>query len=363
MNATPSHRYAAGVAAGRWLADPMQQAVLPLLDGMVAALRKQRLRARWMARWLARTAPVPVRGLYLWGAVGRGKTFLADLVFESAAGVRKRRQHFHHFMAEVHTRLNHLPEQPDPLARVAADIADAARLLVLDEFVVSDIGDAMILSRLLEHLFARGVTLVTTANSAPKNLYRDGLQRARFAPAIALIERHCHVHELVSVADYRLRQLTQAPVYLSPLDANAEHTLHSCFAMLSANTAREARPLTVAGRALPVRAMAKGVVWFEFAVLCDGPRAVADYIEIARSFHTVLLANVPQFDSRHDDAACRFVHLIDEFYDRHVNLILSAAAGPLQLYRGERLAAAFERTSSRLIEMQSADYLAREHRG
>lgn len=362
MNATPSQRYAAGVAAGRWLPDPMQQALLPLLDHMVAALRQQRLRARWIARCLPHTASQPVRGLYVWGAVGSGKTFLADLAFESAAGVRKRRQHFHHFMAEVHARLNSLPEQADPLVRVAADIARTARLLLLDEFVVSDIGDAMILSRLLDHLFAHGVTLLTTSNSAPKNLYRDGLQRARFAPAIALIERHCQVHHLVSVADYRLRQLTQAPVYLSPLGAAAEHALDSCFAMLSANSVHEAGPLTVAGRALRVRAMAKGVVWFDFATLCEGPRAVADYIEIARSFHTVLLSNVPQFDAHHDDAARRFVHLIDEFYDRHVNLIVSAATAPLALYCGERVAQAFARASSRLIEMGSADYLAREHR-
>ncbi|PKM06357.1 MAG: cell division protein ZapE [Gammaproteobacteria bacterium HGW-Gammaproteobacteria-4] len=362
MNATPAQHYAAGVAAGLWQADPMQQAVLPLLDRILAQLLRQRAAGGWFSRWFAKSAPAPVTGLYLWGGVGRGKTFLVDLLFESAHGLRKRRQHFHRFMTEVHTRLNALPGQSDPLAIVAADIAADARLLVLDEFVVADIGDAMILARLLEHLFAAGVTLVTTSNTAPKNLYRDGLQRARFLPAIALIERHCQVHELVSGTDYRLRQLTQAPVYLSPLGADAEHTLEACFAMLSANIEREPGPLMLLGRELPVKAMAEGAVWLDFAVLCDGPRAVADYIEIARGFHTVLVSNVPQFDGHREDAARRFVHLIDEFYDRNVNLILSAAVGPLDLYRGERLAHAFERTSSRLIEMQSADYLAREHR-
>lgn len=363
MNATPSQHYAAGVAAGRWQADPMQLAVLPLLDRIRAGLRDRRIAGGWFSRWFAKAAPTAVRGLYLWGGVGRGKTFLVDLLFESASGVRKRRQHFHRFMAEVHARLNALPGQSDPLALVAAAIAADSRLLVLDEFVVTDIGDAMILARLLDRLFARGVTLVATSNTAPKNLYRDGLQRARFLPAIALIERHCRIHELASATDYRLRQLTQAPVYLSPLNAEAEHTLKACFAMLSANVAAESGPLALLGRKLPVKAMAEGAVWFDFDVLCDGPRAVADYIEIARSFHTVLISAVPQFDSSRDDAARRFVHLIDEFYDRNVNLIVSAAVGPLELYRGERLAAAFERTSSRLIEMQSADYLAREHRG
>jgi cell division protein ZapE len=362
MSATPSQHYAAGVAANRWQADPLQQAVLPVLDHIACKLRKQHAAKGWLARLFAKAAPTPVQGLYLWGGVGRGKTFLVDLLFESAHGLRKRRQHFHRFMADVHARLNALPEQPDPLAVVAVDLAADARLLVLDEFVVADIGDAMILARLLEHLFAAGVTLVTTSNTAPKNLYRDGLQRARFLPAIALIESHCQVHELVSGTDYRLRQLTQAPVYLSPLGADAEHTLEACFAMLSANIQSEPGPLTLLGRTLPVKAMAEGAVWFDFATLCEGPRAVADYIEIARSFHTVLISGVPQFDGNHDDAARRFVHLIDEFYDRNVNLILSAAVGPLDLYRGERLAHAFERTSSRLIEMQSADYLAREHR-
>ncbi|PKM09577.1 MAG: cell division protein ZapE [Gammaproteobacteria bacterium HGW-Gammaproteobacteria-5] len=362
MSATPSQHYAAGVATGRWQADPMQQAVLPALDRIACELRKQQRAKSWLARLFTKAAPTPVHGLYLWGGVGRGKTFLVDLLFETTSGTRKRRQHFHRFMAEVQERLNALPEQSDPLAVVAADIAADARLVVLDEFVVIDIGDAMILTRLLEHLFALGVTLVTTSNTAPGNLYRDGLQRARFVPAIALIERHCRVHELVSATDYRLRQLTQAPVYLSPLNADSEHTLKTCFAMLSANIEPEAGPLGLLGRTLPVKAMAEGVVWFDFATLCEGPRAVADYIEIARSFHTVLISNVPQFATQHDDAARRFVHLIDEFYDRNVNLILSAAVGPLELYRGERLAPAFERTSSRLIEMQSADYLAREHR-
>jgi len=359
---TPSAAYAAGVASGRWQADPAQQALLPELDrlhGALGARRRppcwQRLRARWRV-------PAPVPGLYLWGGVGRGKTFLVDLLFDAVPGRRKLRVHFHRFMAQVHAQLRDLPEHSDPLAHIAAALAQRVRLLVLDEFVVTDIGDAMLLARLLEGLFGHGVTLVTTSNSAPSQLYRDGLQRARFLPVIALIGRHCHVRELASASDYRLRQLTRAPVYLHPLDAANAGMLAACFAMLSANVEAETGPLPVLDRTLPVRGLAEGVVWFDFATLCEGPRAVADYIEIARSFHTVLIAGVPQFDASRDDAARRFIHLVDEFYDRNVNLILSAAVAAPALYRGERLAAAFARTSSRLIEMQSAEYLAREHR-
>lgn len=362
-DAAPSQAYASGVAAGRWDSDPAQQVVLAELDRIHRALSSrrnarfwQRLRARWKR-------PTTVPGLYLWGGVGHGKTFLVDLLYDTVPGRRKQRVHFHRFMAQVHAQLRDLPGHSDPLETVAANLASQTRLLVLDEFVVTDIGDAMILARLLQGLFRHGVSLVTTSNTAPANLYRDGLQRARFLPAIALIERHCHVHALASSQDYRLRQLTQAPVYLSPLDDASAAAIAHCFVMLSANAAQEPGPLVLLDRELPVRGLAEGVVWFDFAALCEGPRAVDDYIELARSFHTVLISDVPQLDFNREDAARRFIHLIDEFYDRNVNLIISAASNPQTLYRGERLSAAFERTSSRLIEMQSADYLEREHRG
>ncbi len=362
----PSAAYAAGVAAGRWQDDPAQRAALVeldrLFDALLAAARAPR---PWLARLLPGRSPPPApRGLYLWGAVGRGKTFLTELLVEHLPIAAKRRVHFHRFMGEVHERLRQLGERSDPLARVAEDIAEQVRLLCLDEFIVTDIGDAMILGRLLEQLFARGVTLLTTSNTAPANLYRDGLQRARFLPAIALIEAHCAVLRLDSAQDYRLRTLSQAPVYRHPLDADAESFLRERFAALTAECVAEPGPLHVNGREIPTRDAAEGVAWFDFAALCEGPRAVADYIEIARDFHTVLLGGVPGFERpEQDNAARRFVHLVDEFYDRGVNLILTAAAPPTRLYRGERLAAEFERTASRLIEMQSQDYLAREHRG
>lgn len=358
----PSQTYAAGVDDGRWTRDPAQRPVLDALDRIHAELARARRRGPLRRLTAKFRPPDAVRGLYLWGGVGRGKTFLVDLLFAQAPVRRRWRIHFHRFMQHVHAQLAAAGERSDPLDGVAAEIAARARLLVLDEFFVSDIGDAMILGRLLEGLFERGVTLVTTSNIEPAGLYRDGLQRARFLPAIALIEQHCEVLELVSPRDYRLRQLTAGGVYHRPLGSEAEAALAAAWTRLTAEAPLLEGPLEVNGRVLEPRAMAEGVVWFEFAELCEGPRAVADYIEIARDFHTVLLSGVPDFDERNENAARRFVHLVDELYDRQVNLVLSADADAVSLYNGQRLHKEFERTGSRLVEMQSAQYLALEHR-
>ena len=359
---SPSAAYALGVTDGRWQADPAQQAVLPELDRIHAELLAAQPRSLFGKLTAPFREPAPVTGLYLWGRVGRGKTFLTDLLFEQLGDVPRRRWHFHRFMGEVHARLRALPDTADTLAVVAADLAADLRLLVLDEFFVGDIGDAMILARLLEQLIGRGVTLVTTSNILPGELYRDGLQRASFLPCIALLEQHCRVLRLDSAQDYRLRQLTQAATYLRPLGADSEQALAERFQSLAGHGPRSVAPLQINGREIPVKAQADGLVWFEFAALCEGPRSAADYIEIARDFHTVMLSNVTRLDASREDAALRFVQLIDEFYDRHVNLLLSAAADPFSLYQGRRHEREFERTSSRLVEMQSADYLAREHR-
>jgi cell division protein ZapE len=360
---SPSSAYAAGVASGAWLADPAQQALLPELDRVqreLLATQGDGVLGRLAAKL---RAPEPARGLYLWGGVGRGKTFLADLLHDSLAAVPRQRWHFHRFMGEVHARLKALPNTSDTLSVVGADLASEMRLLVLDEFFVSDIGDAMILGRLLERLFERGVTLVTTSNIPPPDLYRDGLQRASFLPAIALLEKHCAVRELAHPRDYRLRQLTRAATYLTPLGPDSEAALAAHFERLTATAPREPEALDVNGRTLTAKSLAQGVAWFEFAALCEGPRAVSDYIELARDFHTVLVSNVPRFsDDANLDPARRFVHLVDEFYDRHVNLLVSAAADALSLYSGMKLEREFERTGSRLVEMQQQAYLAREHR-
>ena len=359
----PSAIHADGVAVGRWQPDPAQHQALVELDRVHRQLRA-RLHAPLLQRllWRMKTPP-PVRGIYLWGGVGRGKTFLNDLLFEQLGELPRQRWHFHRFMVEVNARMQALPvATADTVAVVADALAEELKLLVLDEFIVSDIADAMILGRLLERLFARGVVLVTTSNTAPVDLYREGLQRARFLPAIDLIQAHCAVVHLDSRQDYRLRQLTRNSTYLTPLGDGAEKAMAEHFEHLAADCPRERAPLVINGREIPVRALAEGIAWFDFAALCEGPRAAADYIEVARDFHTVLLSGVPVFGPAHDNAARRFVHLVDELYDRNVNLVLSAAAEPTALYAGDRLARDFERTTSRLIEMRTTEFMAREHR-
>ncbi|MEF9978236.1 MAG: cell division protein ZapE [Thermomonas sp.] len=359
----PSRRYADGVARGDWQHDPAQQPALHALDRIHAALQAP-APARGLFQRLFGDGPEPApQGLYLWGGVGRGKTFLIDLFFTGLPFPEKRRTHFHRFMRDVHQRLREHAGERDPLAVIAREWRQSLRVIVLDEFFVNDIGDAMLLGRLLERLFAEGVVLVTSSNAAPTDLYKDGLQRARFLPAIALLERECEVVELVSDTDYRLRALTRSPVYRAPLDADSDAWLQQRWRELGGDDGHVDAGIVIDGRRIPVRARSKGLCWFDFAALCEGPRGNADYIEVAREFHTVLLGGIPRMDGNRDDAARRFVHLVDELYDRHVNLVCTADAAPMALYAGERLVAAFERTASRLVEMQSTDYLAHEHGG
>jgi cell division protein ZapE len=366
----PSARYLEGVAAHRWESDPTQLALLPEFDRMHAALCTAPARESngngllgRLKSMLGNDSPAPVPGLYLWGTVGRGKTFLMDLFASSLPHGIALRRHFHRFMGEVHESLRDLGHRQNPLPEIAAQLAQRCRILCLDEFLVNDIGDAMILAGLLDALFERGVSLITTSNTAPVHLYRDGLQRARFLPAIALIEQRCQVIEMASSHDWRLRALTQAPVYLTPPGPEAHRALERIFRHQARDPVQRDDVLQIHGRDIAFHKRADGILWFEFAALCEGPRAVADYIALAKAGPTVIIANVPQFTAYSDDAARRFVQLVDEFYDRHVKLVLSAAAPITELYDGERLRAEFGRTESRLIEMQSEEYLALEHRG
>jgi cell division protein ZapE len=358
--ARPSDLYRAGVERGDWGDDPAQHVALRALDRLHGELLA-RPRRGMLDRLAGRPAPAP-RGLYLWGGVGRGKTFLVDLFFAGLPFPQKRRTHFHRFMREVHERLRAHAGERDPLATIVREWRGNLRVLVLDEFFVGDICDAMILARLLGRMFAEGIVLVTTSNVEPGDLYRDGLQRARFLPAIDLIRAHCEVVHLRSDTDYRLRALTRSPVYRAPLDAGSDAWLERRWHELGGDDAHRDAGIEIDGRRIAVRARCKGMAWFDFDALCEGPRGATDYIEIAREFHTVLLGGIPVFDERRNDAARRFITLVDELYDRHVNLVCTAAAPPHALYAGERLAGAFERTASRLVEMQSAEYLAAEHR-
>jgi cell division protein ZapE len=358
---SPGTRYAQGVAVGAWQDDPAQHAALHEFDRLQAALLAPPpgLIARLRTRIAGRAAP---RGLYLWGAVGRGKTMLMDLFVASLPPALVRRVHFHGFMLDVHAHLRTLGEVRDPLPRVADGISAQARVLCLDEFMVTDIGDAMILYGLLRALFERGVALVATSNTPPTELYRDGLQRERFVPAIALLEQRCEVLELVSKHDWRLRALTRAPVYLTPDDAHAEAALARLFESLAQAEVREGGELVVNDRTFRVRRVCAQAAWFDFAALCDGPYGSADYIELAQIYPAILVSGLPQFTPLNEDAAQRFVHLIDELYDHRVKLAVTAHVQAVDLYDGKRLRAEFARTTSRLIEMQSREYLAEAHR-
>ena len=360
---TPRARYRDEIARGLLRPDAAQAALAEELDRVYRSLVARRAAGvlSRLARRLGRAPREPVRGLYVWGGVGRGKTHLVDLFYRSCGLDAKLRIHFHRFMQLVHGELNALTEREDPLQIVADRLAARARVLCFDEFHVSDITDAMILGRLLAALFERGVTLVATSNIEPSKLYAGGLQRERFLPAIELVERYAKVFHLASDTDYRLRALERARIWYSPLGPDAARGLAECFRTLAPEHVVDGTDLTILGRTVPCVRHADGIAWFDFETLCAGPRSVADYIEIARDFHSVVLSGVPVLDDERRDPLRRFIHLVDELYDRHVNLIVSAAAPPDALYCGHRLAQPFQRTRSRLVEMQSTDYLGREH--
>ena len=360
---TPVELFETAVARSDFTRDEEQAAVARRLDDLQRRLvdaQDNNRRGNWFARLRGKSAP-PVKGLYIWGDTGRGKTWLVDLFHEALPIETKMRHHFHRFMANVHGELAALKGQADPLSVVADRIAGRASVICFDEFFVSDIADAMLLGTLFGHLFDRGVTLVATSNIPPGSLYRDGLQRARFLPAITLIEQHTDIVHMAGDTDYRLRALERAELYHTPLDDGANAALKAGFEAIAPAACWRSGPLRVNQREIATVRRADGAAWFEFDDLCDGPRSQSDYIEIARSHHSIVLANVPQLTWELDNPARRFIALVDEFYDRNVKLILSAAVGINTLYAGERLAFEFRRTRSRLEEMQSKAYLARPH--
>lgn len=356
--------YRRRVEKGELAADAAQahavEALERLYRDLLRAPPRRGLRQR-IAK-LAGKPRAPVRGLYLWGSVGRGKTFVMDLFCNALPFAEKRRQHFHRFMAHVHEGLKKHRDVESPLELVAEEIAADTRVLCFDEFAVSDIADAMLLGGLFAGLFARGVTLAATSNIAPDQLYSGGLQRQRFMPTIALLKEHCDVVHVDGSVDYRLRALERADVYQTPLGATAEQRLAEFFDSIAPDEGDQGGALELHGRRIAYRRAADGVIWFDFAAICDGPRSKDDYIELSRLYQTVLVSNVPHFDATLENQARRFIALVDEFYDRRVKLILSAAAPAAEICRGERLRRDFLRTQSRLQEMQSHDYLAEAHR-
>jgi cell division protein ZapE len=344
------------------IADEAQRAVVLRLAKLADDIKTSR-GSRWLPRWLSPPVAAP-RGIYLWGSVGRGKTLLMDLLQSGLPAGSSRRLHFHVLMREVHETLAQLATQQRPLQQVARTIAGEARVLCLDELLVNDIGDAMILHGLLAALQQHGIALVITSNQPPSGLYRNGLQRERFLPAIQLLNTQLDVLELTGSIDYRLRQLQQAGTYVMQADQQQSPLLAALFAQLAGDApAHSGATLAIEGRHIPVRRAAAGIAWFDFSALCEGARSTADYLALATQLHTVFVSPVPQLDALHDDAARRFISLVDVLYDSGVTLVVGAAVAPAQLYQGSRLAAEFARTASRLIEMGSEEYLSRARRG
>lgn len=334
-----------------------------LYDDLVSEYKKTKEKSR-LSKLLGKKNKEPIQGLYFWGGVGRGKTYLVDTFYDALPFKRKMRTHFHRFMQRVHQDLTELAGEKNPLTIVADQIAKEAVVICFDEFFVSDIGDAMILGGLMQELFARGVTLVSTSNIVPDGLYKDGLQRDRFIPAIQLLNKYTDVVNVDSGVDYRLRTLEQAELYHFPLDNRAETSLQESFDRLipDARHIQSDVNIEILGRHITAKTVCDDIAWFDFKALCDGPRSQNDYIELGKLFHAILISDVPLMGSHNDDLARRYINLIDEFYDRGVKVIMSAEVAIHDIYSTGKLEFEFQRTTSRMLEMQSHEYLAREHR-
>ncbi|WP_335919178.1 cell division protein ZapE [Shewanella algae] len=358
---TPWQHYQQDLTREDFSHDPAQEQAVKALQRVYDELQKPQ-KSGWR-NWFSREKNSKVQGLYLWGGVGRGKTYLMDTFFDALPGEQKLRAHFHRFMHRIHRELDELKGTRDPLLVIAKQMAQQYRVICFDEFFVSDITDAMLLGTLFEALFKEGVVLVATSNIVPDDLYKNGLQRSRFLPAIAEIKANCQVLNVDSGIDYRLRTLEQAEIYHHPLDETAECNLQRYFTQLAPESEVSETPLEIDGRSIVIRKQAQGVLLADFRALCDGPRSQRDYMELAQLFHTVLLSGLEQMGAQQtgDDIARRFLALVDEFYERHVKLIISAEVPLEQIYTDGQLSFEFRRCRSRLIEMQSRDYLALEH--
>ncbi|MGX1959557.1 cell division protein ZapE [Serratia proteamaculans] len=370
---SPLSRYQRLLAAGEYQADEVQMEAVTQLDHIYQALLQQTpavsasvggLRGKFN-RWLGKSSETaqqrPAQGLYMWGGVGRGKTWLMDMFFHSLPGDRKLRLHFHRFMLRVHEELTELQGQENPLEIIADGFKAQTDVLCFDEFFVSDITDAMLLATLLQALFARGITLVATSNIPPDDLYRNGLQRARFLPAIDLINQYCDVMNVDAGIDYRLRTLTQAHLYLTPLDEQTRQTMDRMFVKLAGKEGEAAPVLQINHRPLQAIRAVDGVLAVDFHTLCEEARSQLDYIALSRLYHSVILYNVRIMGSLKENTARRFLALVDEFYERHVKLVIAAEASMFDIYQGERLKFEYQRCLSRLQEMQSEEYLKLPH--
>ena len=363
---TPKQQYQYDIEHSGYLIDSAQQLAVEKLDDLYhqfveyvsTPVKKNSLFGKLLGRDAQASPP---KGLYFWGGVGRGKTYLMDLFFDTLPTPKKSRMHFHRFMLRVHDELGNLQHTSDPLEIVADKLKQEADIICFDEFFVSDITDAMILGTLFQALFKRNMILVATSNIPPKDLYYNGLQRARFLPAIELIEENCVEVNVDSGIDYRLRTLEQAEIYHYPLDDKAQENLNQYYQQLSRDECFQTKNITIKHRDISVIGSCDGVLYASFNQLCESARSQSDFIAISKIYHTVLLSGVKRMSRENDDAARRFIAMIDEFYERNVKLIISAEVALESLYSGGRLAFEFKRCLSRLQEMQSHDYLASEH--
>jgi len=364
---TPLSLYQADLQKANFFADDSQaqaiQYLQRLFDDLESPAVENQQSIGLFSRLFKRDSVKPkgAKGLYFYGGVGRGKTYLMDLFFHSLTTERKSRLHFHHFMLRVHKELTLLSGQKNPLITIAKKFASETDLICFDEFFVDDITDAMLLAGMFEALFAEGVVLVATSNIHPTDLYKNGLQRARFLPAIALIESHCEIYNLDGGKDYRLDRLTETEMYHFPLDATTETLVNNTFESLANGEKHYETALTINDRAITTTAYSVDTLLIDCASLCDGPRAVSDYIELAIVYRTIILNNVPQMNYLKDDIARRFIAMVDEFYNHHVVLIIAAEVDVHSLYAGKQLSFEFQRCISRLLEMRSNEYLQKAH--
>ena len=363
---TPWQHYQQDLQREDFNHDPAQEQAVKALQKVYEELldaQQQTSGLKKVLSWFGRSKVNSVKGLYLWGGVGRGKTYLMDTFYDALPFEQKLRAHFHRFMHQVHHELKELKGVQDPLVVIADKMAKQYKVICFDEFFVSDITDAMLLGTLFQELFKRGVALVATSNIIPDDLYKNGLQRARFLPAIAELNANCVVLNVDSGIDYRLRTLKQAEIYHHPLDEQAEANLADYFSKLATDCEDQSGEIEVEGRKISIRRQAQGVLMADFIALCDGPRSQTDYMELARLYHTVMISGVKQMGAQQtgDDIARRFLALVDEFYERHVKLIISAEVALEDIYTDGQLSFEFRRCRSRLTEMQSHEYLALEH--
>jgi len=359
---TPLERYKADLARDGFHHDVVQLQAIERLQSLYSRLVSPAASAPVWLRLFGKKTPT-LQGLYLWGGPGRGKTYLMDCFYECLPENMGRRVHFHRYMLEVHEALDGLYRTRDPLDVVAGQQASQCRVLCLDEFHVTDVADAMLLAGLLTGLFRRGVALVATSNTAPDALYADGLQRQRFLPAIDQLKTHCQIFELDGKQDFRLEHLQHASIYQIISGQSAGDWLNGRLQDLAPLSGGHGQTsVHLAGRSVAVRALAGDVLWVEFSELCEQSHSVRDYLELAREFHTLLLEAVPLMTEEQDEAARRFIHLVDALYDHNVTLIVTAEVPPEQLYTGRRLQQAFARTASRLTEMSGQAYLTKPHR-